>query len=472
MLLRSDGSIRFDYGDVGGPLLPFVGISMGNQVDFHFPAGYSTVAELNQAPSITFSRAPGITDIGAFEFKGDSNDSTSPLTLGTDPAAIENEGLLEALLTEISLLFSEALDSIDARSPATFSLLRDADGNGLFNSLDDVIALRPVYDPLLNRIRLEFPEGPLPEGLYQLRVRSANLRDLSGNELDGDSSGSPGGDYVRVFTVQHPPAEILGVQINGGAAQRSMVTEIRVVFDRDMSAQVTPESFRIHRRDTGERVDPADVRVVWDAAANTAVLSFPDFAGGSLPDGLYTLALLAADFPAGSGLDADGTGSAGGMFTYDFHRLFGDLSGTGYLDTLDLAIARRARNRYAGQTLFVPELDADGSGWISPAHEQLLLDNRSLRLEPMLAPPLLISAPGPTVSASVGQTLDLRIWVAAPAPVTVIWRFESMQIAAGIGLFTLSFPSLTLADFGDYTIELLSETGDLPLVLLTLLEAE
>jgi len=59
-----------------------------------------------------------------------------------------------------------------------------------------------LYDPFSDEAALSLPAGErLAESLYQLRV-CANLRDLSGNFLDGDDDGTPGDDFVHYFRVQ------------------------------------------------------------------------------------------------------------------------------------------------------------------------------------------------------------------------------------------------------------------------------
>ena len=49
---------------------------------------------------------------------------------------------------------------------------------------------------------LSLSNGPLPDGTYRLTLSGSRaIFDASGNALDGDGDGSPGGDLVRIFTI-------------------------------------------------------------------------------------------------------------------------------------------------------------------------------------------------------------------------------------------------------------------------------
>ncbi len=75
--LFSDGRIRFDYGPGNNGLTPTVGFSRGDGRYFNLAAGYDGVASLTNANTLTFSLTPGIVDIGAYEFRGNSADTVS-----------------------------------------------------------------------------------------------------------------------------------------------------------------------------------------------------------------------------------------------------------------------------------------------------------------------------------------------------------------------------------------------------------
>jgi PKD repeat protein len=65
------------------------------------------------------------------------------------------------------------------------------------------------------------PLASMPAGPYRLTVRGsagAAIHDLSGNSLDGDDNGLPGGDYVRTFLVRLPNTAPVLAQLADGSA--------------------------------------------------------------------------------------------------------------------------------------------------------------------------------------------------------------------------------------------------------------
>jgi hypothetical protein len=97
-----------------------------------------------------------------------------------------------------------------------------------------------------------------------------------------------------------------------------------------------------------------------------AVLTFagPEFVGGSLADGSYTLTVRADHVHDrwGRELDGDGDGSAGGNRVDGFFRLFGDGDGDGDVDQLDRDLFRSAFKTRAGEAGYRWYFDYDGDG--------------------------------------------------------------------------------------------------------------
>ena len=205
VVLFANGDIRFDYGAGNTNLNPTVGLSYGNGWAFELPSGYDGQSSLTNAHSVLFTLAPGFVDIGAFEFEGSSLDHTPPTVISTSPVIINNAGT-SSPFSSFQVSFSEALNPIDAAAPALYEL-REAGSNG-FGSTDDVIfALTPIYTPFSTIVTLDIDgleDGTLPAGSYQFTIVSnatSSIHDLSGNALDGDDNGTPGGNYVRTFTI-------------------------------------------------------------------------------------------------------------------------------------------------------------------------------------------------------------------------------------------------------------------------------
>jgi hypothetical protein len=108
------------------------------------------------------------------------------------------------------------------------------------------------------------------------------------------------------------------------------------------------DAFQLTR--IGPDGSPADVTLVVDLSPSTATQTIArlTFSGGlaefgSLVDGLYRLRIFAARV-SGSGqpLDGDANGTAGGDFSLDLHRLYGDVNGDKAVNGLNLTAFRSA----------------------------------------------------------------------------------------------------------------------------------
>jgi hypothetical protein len=141
-----------------------------------------------------------------------------------------------------------------------------------------------------------------------------------------------------------------------------MVNRITVTFDGP--AVLDPGAIEL-RRQVGSLVD-ARVSITLLDGKTVAVLTFvgPEFVGGSLADGSYTLTVLADRVHDrwGRELDGDGNGAAGGNRADGFSRLFGDSDGDGDVDWLDRERFRSAFKKRAGEAGYLWYFDFDGDG--------------------------------------------------------------------------------------------------------------
>jgi VCBS repeat-containing protein len=166
-----------------------------------------------------------------------------------------------------------------------------------------------------------------------------------------------GGTFPTIVGVQFGPLVI------DYPNQRSRIDRIVVRFTEDLS--VHPASaFTLIRN--GTQVVP--VTVTWSADFSQATLTFsgPGVVGGSLADGRYQL-LIDGEQLAGTGgqpIDADGDHQPGGVFSADFHRLFGDADGDGDTDFSDLAQFRLVLGGPSVSPFIAynPVFDSDGDG--------------------------------------------------------------------------------------------------------------
>ena len=213
VVLFSDGRIRFDYGAGNAGLSPVVGISYGRSRAYQYFSGYNGSGNLANANSVLFAQAAGYTDMGAYEFRGNSLDATPPTIVSTLPTAVGAGGDTGGKINAIKLIFSEDVNAIDAGAPAVYEL-RKAGLNG-FGSADDVVySLTPQYTPGSPTATLNIGGlngAGLPVGQYRLTVTSntnTSVHDLAGLRLDGDADGGEGGNYVREFSVVPAVADL------------------------------------------------------------------------------------------------------------------------------------------------------------------------------------------------------------------------------------------------------------------------
>ena len=284
--LYSTGEIRFHYGSGNAGLTPTVGVGRGDG-RFAVVSAYDGRASLAGANSVKIAAddAAGFADIGAYEFRGDSSDSTPPQLLAVTPGGVAANGTVGERLTRLALDFSEPLNPIDANSPAAYDL-RAAGPDRAFDTGDDVVyALAPGYVAGSTRVTLDIPGAGLrlPGGDYQFTVfgtAARSLFDLAGNRLDGNGNGGADAQdsYVRVFAVAAPavvvtPATGLATTEAGGTATFTVVLAAQPTADVTVSLAssdptegtasastlvFTPDNWNVPRTVTVTGVDDAE----------------------------------------------------------------------------------------------------------------------------------------------------------------------------------------------------------------------
>ena len=206
VILYDDGVIHFEYGPGNANLSPTVGIGRGDGRVYR-PSAYDGRSSFASAEPVEFALAPSYADFGAYEFGGSSHDTSPPTIVATQPAAIGQGGYCLPFGV-FAIEFGEAINPIDAVVVTNFEL-RDGGTNGIFGDTDDTVyALAPEYYPGDTIVTIYISGGALPDGNYRLTVSGdTSIHDLAGLRLDGDEDGSPGGDYVRTFTVDDQPPQ-------------------------------------------------------------------------------------------------------------------------------------------------------------------------------------------------------------------------------------------------------------------------
>ena len=144
VVLFSNGQIRFDYGTGNAGFAPTVGISMGDSQHFNFPAPYDGSANLGNANSLLYTQNAGFVDMGAYEFEGNSADTTKPptITAVTSPAFIQTNGSGGTTSHDFANhpdISAKPLNVIDAQAATDYTLIESAwAGRSFFGTADDV----------------------------------------------------------------------------------------------------------------------------------------------------------------------------------------------------------------------------------------------------------------------------------------------------------------------------------------------
>jgi hypothetical protein len=190
---------------------------------------------------------------------------------------------------------------------------------------------------------------------------------LGGNDTV-DTAGLPAGLIgltVNLGDGQAAP-RVTSLAVNGGAAQRSRVTDLSVIFSAQVSFATTPGAAVTLRRNS----DGAVVTFTANASVvdGVTVVSLSGFGGvatqfGSLADGDYTLTTLANQVSAnGVALDGNGDGIGGDNSIQGIFRFFGDINGDRRVDIADFGLFSTTFNLSSGQPGFNAAFDFNGDG--------------------------------------------------------------------------------------------------------------
>jgi uncharacterized repeat protein (TIGR01451 family) len=125
---------------------------------------------------------------------------------GPRVVALEQVPASSTTIRQIVLTVDEALRNASVLPIGNYTL-RSAGRDGVFETADDknMPLVSAEYDPDFLTIALT-PRKPLKlNQLLQLTVKgTGGVTDRASNPLDGDSNGTPGGDFVRRFTSSLP----------------------------------------------------------------------------------------------------------------------------------------------------------------------------------------------------------------------------------------------------------------------------
>jgi len=239
----------------------------------------------------------------------------------------------------------------------------DFDGNDNWDAdekiLDNVLATNiPGFQTFNFTINADAIAG---DTYARVRVSSVGNLEATGLAYDGEVE-----DYL--VTIVAPPA-VEHVQINGDDKQRSILNEIVVIFDSEVTAPAS--AFQIKHRGTNAILDTLVVNSAVDASGNTvSTLTFGNggnlvvnrpFGGNSLIDGNYELTIDHTQIArAGGGPTMGSDYTLGDDEADKFFRFFADQDGDRDVDTTDLIPFGATFRKNDSQPGFNPLFDLDG----------------------------------------------------------------------------------------------------------------
>ncbi|MBI9016788.1 MAG: right-handed parallel beta-helix repeat-containing protein [Phycisphaerae bacterium] len=212
--LFDTGKIESYYENIASNANPIIGISSGK-------GKYELVNSSefdSQVTEIAYNLLPGFADIGAYEFIGSSLDETAPMVINTNPVVINNSGQGDVDIDQISVIFSEAINAIDALSVSNYTLLSFGPNQIEGDADDYTIGLRPVYNAGTSIVNLDIPSGQLADGVYKFIINGDSMRDVSGLSLAND--------YTRQFEIVSETAgPMMSIQASEVAVELPLIVQ-------------------------------------------------------------------------------------------------------------------------------------------------------------------------------------------------------------------------------------------------------
>jgi hypothetical protein len=171
-------------------------------------------------------------------------------------------------------------------------------------------------------------------------------------------------------------AGIEKVSIGDGTAQRSIVSQLQVMFNTVVD--IESNAFLVEK--TGHRGGTVMTRFTTQAVAGKTIATiefggrFTEAATGSLIDGNYRLTIVGSRIRrAGTNIaiDADGDGVPGGNYSLGdqavdaFFRWFGDINGNGRVDIDDRSAFDATFRKMVGEVGFDARFDVNADGFIN-----------------------------------------------------------------------------------------------------------
>jgi hypothetical protein len=210
-----------------------------------------------------------------------------------------------------------------------------------------------------NEVYVEHRSGP--RELYDLRTDPYQLQNIYAT-ADPAHIAELSQRLAELAVSTGNPPTIESVEINDGAAQRSMINTLTVTFDRVVTFD--SGAFALQRNDGTQVNLNVSSSVVGGRTVGVLTFTGAGIVGDSLADGNYTLTIRGDRIrdDAGREVDGDRDGNGGGNRVEEFFRLFGDGDGDRDVDGPDRDLFRSAFKKSAGDLSYLWYFDFDGEG--------------------------------------------------------------------------------------------------------------
>ena len=297
------------------------------------------------------------------ERDGEADGLPSAGAVGDDINNLDDEDGVQFGVLQIGNSLAGINLDLQKRAHALVDAWLDFDGDGIWQN-DEQILTNVLVNDVAGFQTFNFSiNSDAVAGDTYARVRVSSFGNLlaTGFAYDGEVED-------HLVTILDAAPSVQGTEINGGADQRSNVTEIVVTFDSEVTAP--PAAFEIKQRGTNTILDTLAVNSTLIGGQTVSTLSFGSggnlvidraSGGNSLVDGNYELTIDAAQIAkvgGGPNLLADYT--LGAEATDNFFRFFGDHDGDRDADTSDLPAFGNTFRKKSGDVGFDPLFDFGG----------------------------------------------------------------------------------------------------------------
>ncbi len=249
--------------------------------------------------------------IGTFQVNVDTVVPTASATASDITAASSAAKTFTVTYSDNAAILFASIDSSDVR----------VTGPGNFNSAATLVAINSPGNgtPRIATYSVAAPAGGwtnAANGSYSIAMQASQVTDTSGNAV---AAGTVGAFQVNVPAVvgDVTPPTVLSAQFVSTSPNKIVIR-----FSETVSPSFTIDDLALRRTvPKAATISQSDMRLTYDAATNTATITFPNFSAG-LPKGSYTLTLSAVGITdaAGNALDGNRDGKGGDNYTFSFKK--------------------------------------------------------------------------------------------------------------------------------------------------------